>query len=82
MKAKKNRTVGRPALSVDDRKKRVTVSLKPTSDKAWSEFAEACKVAKGSLAEWLVLAPEAADARKLALKEARYFIPRDEPKKK
>jgi hypothetical protein len=66
--------IGRPPKDERFVKTRVTVSLEPDADAAWGKLANNCGVAKGHLAAWLSLSPEAAEARKLALKHARFFI--------
>jgi hypothetical protein len=64
-------------MSEDLKKKRVTVSLRPAGDEAWSKRAQTARVSKGHLAAWLARSPEAGPARKAAIKAARFFVPPD-----
>lgn len=67
--------IGRPALEARFKKRRVTVSLQPAANAAWLKLGRNAGCSKGQLAAWLALSPEAEEARKLAVKTARFFIP-------
>jgi hypothetical protein len=75
-KAKKSgKTMGRPPVDDQFKKFRTTVSLETYADEAWSNLAKKAGCSKGQLAAWLSLSPEAAKARELAVKGARFFRP-------
>ena len=67
--------VGRPRMTEDEKRMRVTVSLRPAGNEAWSSLARSARVSKGGLAEWLSQAPEALQCRQLAESLARYYVP-------
>lgn len=73
-KSSNPRGAGRTPLPEDLRKIRTTVSVPPVSLTAWGDFAKLARTSKGQLVTWLLLAPEAKEARALAKEHARKFV--------
>lgn len=65
--------MGRPTVDPQFKKFRVTVSLETVADASWSALAKAAGCSKGHIAAWFSHSPEAADARRVAVKNARHW---------
>lgn len=76
LKKKKTNPTGRPPKSIDEKKKRVTVSVHPKSDPVWAALAQKARISKGRVAEWVACAPEAEECRKALIANAYFFVPR------
>jgi hypothetical protein len=67
---------GRKKLSSDERRSNVTIKLLPGADAEMNQLANKAASSKGSVIEWLVLSPDAADCRKMCIAQAAQFTRR------